>query len=132
MELELSAQDHGDVRSLEFMMPNTDPYVPPMDLLACINATEWTFRLTDRDECAHNNVEDGPCNTSLPHGVAVLVPVVVEPHETHRLEHHESGEDSTNERDEAIKDWNTGTDQVSDNGDATSATQPRCPMNGSV
>ena len=60
------------------------------------------------------------------------MPVVVQPHEAHRLEHHQSGKDGTDKRDEAIEHWDTGADQVSDNGNATSAAQPRSPMDRSV
>lgn len=60
------------------------------------------------------------------------MPVVVQPHEAHWLEHHERGEHGTNQGDEAVKDGNTGADQVPDKRDAASAAQPRSPMDRSV
>jgi hypothetical protein len=43
------------------------------------------FMLTDGDECAHDNVEHGPCDAGFPRVGAVLVPVVVQPHTSHWL-----------------------------------------------
>jgi hypothetical protein len=89
---------------------------------------------SDHQESTDDDHKAGPADHELPpHSAAVgSVPVVVEPHGTHRLETHESTEDGTHERDETTEGGDAAGNAVGDEGGATDAAEPRNPVDHAV
>lgn len=79
------------------------------------NLNNGAIGSANHQEGADDNDEDGPSDHQLPLHALVLLrdaPVVVQPHETHWLERHESSQESADERDKTSEDGNCAGDNV--------------------
>ena len=54
----------------------------------------------------------------------LATPVIVQPHATHRLEHHECAQQCADEGDQAVEDGDCAGDYVGDYGDGEGAGEP--------
>lgn len=93
------------------------------------DADNRTISATNEEERARDDDENGPCNHTLPLPVAVgPVPVVVQPHATHRLEAHEGAQKCAHKRDETTEDGDGRRDDVSSQGDSGGEAKPGDPV----
>jgi hypothetical protein len=110
----------------------TTPSSRPSTLLVSNhNLNNRPIRPPDHQESPNHNDEHTPPHHQLPLQPFPLfrVPiVVVQPHEAHRLERHESAQQGADERDQPAEDGNGAGDNVGDQDAAAGAAQPDGPV----
>ena len=104
-----------------------------ISLQRVVDANDGSIGACNGHECADNNNKDTPANHKIPLGrLALLVPVVIEPHTSVRLETHHCTQESSNEGHKSSEDGDSAGNDVRDDGHAACAGQPGSPMHDTV
>ena len=106
-----------------------------ISLQRVVDADNGSISACNGHECADDNNKDAPANHKIPLGRLVLlalVPVIIEPHTSVRLETHHCTQESSNERHKTSEDGDSASNDVGDDGHAACAGQPGGPVHDTV
>lgn len=106
-----------------------------ISLQRVVDADNGSISACNGHEGTNNNNKGAPANHKTPLGrlaLLALVPVVIEPHTSVRLEAHHCTQESADERHESSEDRDGAGDDVGDDGNAACAAQPGSPMHNTV
>lgn len=87
------------------------------------------------EEKTRQNHKSNPAQQSVPLGGPYRLPerpVIIDPHETHELERHDTSKEGSVERRQRAEDGNGTGDNVRRDGDANRATEPAHPVSGGI
>ena len=100
-----------------------------------VDADNGSISACNGHECADDDNKDAPANHKIPLGrlaLLALVPVVIEPHTSVRLETHHCTQESSDEGHKTSEDRDSASNDVRDDGHAACAAQPSSPMHDTV
>lgn len=60
------------------------------------------------------------------------MPVIIEPHATHRLEAHHRAQQGSDERHKSVKHWDRAGDNIGNDGNAEGAGEPNGPVRDGI